>query len=90
MFAWLPLLGAWAVRFLGGFFPTSGERVGKLLWVGLIALLVVACFNFFQKPSPQNNTYTGTTTVVQESPQSKYSFFGCSLGHFRAGGQVNW
>lgn len=90
MFAWLPLLWEWAKKLLGGFLPTSGEKIGKLIWVGVIAFLVIACFNFFQKPTPISNTYTGQTTVVQDDPKLKYSFFGCSMGHIRGGLQWKW
>jgi hypothetical protein len=91
MFPWLATLGAWALRLLGGFVPSSGQKIGKLLWVGGIAFLVLLAFNFFQKPNTEANTFNGNTTVNKgEDPKVKYSTFGCSLGHIRGVVQWNW
>lgn len=90
MWAWIPMLIEWGKKFLSGFFPTSGEKTGKIMWVGLIALAVLLIFNFFQKSQKTEQTFTGTTTVINDNPQAKYSHFGCTLGHIRAGIQWNW
>lgn len=82
------LLWGWIVKFVSGFLPFGGERIGKLLWVGLIALLVTFCFNFFQKPE---NVYKGPVTQnITEAPKAKYSSFGCTAGHVRTVLQWNW
>ena len=85
---WLKIIGEWFLKFGSGFLPIDGEKIGKLLWVGLIALGVAFAFNFFQKPT---NIYSGTVKqIYTESPKSKYSFFGCNAGHIRGGLQWGW
>lgn len=83
--------GAWAWTVAKGFFPTSGEKTGKIIWVAGISLLVLFATNFLQKPHEEKNTFTGTTTINRgEDPAVKYSSFGCTAGHVRAALQWKW
>jgi hypothetical protein len=80
----------WGTKLFAGFLPTSGEKMGKIIWVAGISLLVLFATSFFQKPLVEKNNYNGQTTVVHDDPQVKYSSFGCTAGHVRAAVQWRW
>lgn len=88
---WIVTFGAWLWTLAKGFLPTSGQKTGKILWVGGIALLVMLATNFLQKPHEEKNTFTGVTTINRgEEPNVKYSTFGCTAGHVRTVLQWKW
>jgi hypothetical protein len=44
-------LWGWLIKFISGFLPVDGKRIGKLLWVICIVIAVIFAYHkiFFQK-----------------------------------------
>ena len=90
-------MGAWFWKLLGGFFPTNGEKLGKLLWVGGLIFLGLTLFNrFIVDPkiknthntsiaSPENVIYHNETITEN----TKETFFGLKIMRFRVGISYN-
>lgn len=89
MFPWISALGGWFVKWISGFIPMSGEKIGKLLWVGLISFFVLMTVRWVDNRSkPPANDYGGSTigTVINNpEPKKDTFFFGCAAKRFYLG-----
>ena len=84
------VLWTWLLKFLSGFIPTTGERVGKILWVGLISFFVLLSVRWVDNRTKKpENDFGGSTigTVINNPTQKPDSFFfGCAAKGWYLGG----
>jgi hypothetical protein len=81
---------AWIIRLVSGWFPTSGEKTGKLIWVVGIVLMVLLATNLYERLMDklfpkQPNVINVSGDYIQE--QKDLLNFGCSAwrGYIRLG-----
>lgn len=81
---------SWIIRLVSGWFPTSGEKTGKILWVIGIVLMVLLATNLYGKlmdkifpPKPSVINVAGD----YNSEPKDIANFGCALwrGYIRVG-----
>ena len=66
----LPIL-SWSLKFLSGFLPISGEKVGKILWVAGICLFVLIIWHKFTAPTQKTIIEKVDTQIVNQCQPDK-------------------